>query len=117
MDDAFQSVTALADECQEFIRRNASPGADPPELIDINHLSWMLDQICLHAQDWPPTKLYLWIGFVQCGLIANGLLKPKTARAMFGQSWTGYSVDSIDQDLIDHLDHESSFSLDIGGES
>ncbi len=28
MDDAFQSVTALADECQEFIQRNASPGAD-----------------------------------------------------------------------------------------
>ena len=117
MSDALRIVTAMAGECRELIRQRAVPASDLPETLSVDHLSWMLDQICFHAEDWSATKLHLWLGFVQSGMIANGILDSTIVREMFGQIRAACSVDDVDQDLIDHLDPENSFSLDIGGES
>lgn len=115
MSDAIQSVGDMAGVCRELIRRNVSmPVSDLPETLKVDQLSWMLDQICLHAGDWSAAKLHLWIGFVQCGMIANGILESTILSEMFGQLRAACNVD---QDLIDHLNQEDSFSLDIGGES
>jgi hypothetical protein len=37
-------------------------------------------------------------------------------QAMFDEVKKEYGVDSADDDLIDHLDPESSFKFDIGGQ-
>jgi hypothetical protein len=43
----------------------------------------MCDRIEKHAADWPDTKLHRWIGFVQCAMMANGILDLASTKKMF----------------------------------
>jgi hypothetical protein len=62
------------------------------------------------------TRLHRWIGFVQAGILANRMLDIEQIKAMFDEVKKTHSVSSEDQDLIDHLDVDSSFKFDIGGQ-
>ena len=72
------------------------------------------DNIEKHAEDWPATKLHRWIGFVQCAMMANGILDLDGAKAMFDEAQVAHG--EISEDLFDHLDATSAFEVDIGGE-
>jgi hypothetical protein len=64
----------------------------------------------------PVTKLHRWIGFVQAGILANRMLDLDQIRAMFDavKKSRGGSID--DQNLVDHLDVDNAFELDLGGQ-
>ena len=69
-----------------------------------------------HAENWPITKLHRWIGFVQGGMMANRILDLAGAKSMFDQAKIAHGGSGQDQDLIDHLDLDSPFELDVGGQ-
>ena len=117
MDESAQIVSDTTVECQECIELFGLSECDLPDSLMVDHLSWMLTQIPVHANDWPVTKLHRWIGFVHRGMIAHGMLTFVTAMEMFGKARDACGPDPVDQDLIDHLDPKHSFRFEIDGES
>ena len=116
MDNASLLVVAMAHKCKELIPKTKTTVVKLPQSLHPSHLLWMCNHIENHAEDWPTTKLHRWIGFVQCGMMANGMLDFDAAKAMFDDAKNAYGESDEDDDLIDHLDPRSSFKLDIGGQ-
>ncbi len=87
-----------------------------PKSLCPNHLRWMCKQIVEHAESWPAVKVHRWLGFVQAGMIANLMLDLDAAKAMFNKVKEEYGSIAKDQDLLDHLDPNSSFEMEIGGQ-
>lgn len=108
-------IVAMAEWCREVIAESADEGHDLPESLQPSHLVRMCDRIEERAEDWPVTKLHRWIGFVQGGMLANRILDLDGAKAMFDAAKNAFGSES-DRDLIDHLDLNSTFQIDIGGE-
>lgn len=109
-------ITAMAEKCRGMLQNSEAAASGLPQSVHPKHLLWMCDRIEEHAEEWPETKLHRWIGFVQCGMMANRMLDLAGAKAMFDEVKNDYGVSDADQDLIDHLDPNSSFKVDIGGE-
>lgn len=61
-----------------------------------------------------PPNLHRWIGFVQCGMLAQRMIDLEGAKAMFDKSKIAHG--ELSEDLVDHLDPTSSFEVDIGGQ-
>jgi hypothetical protein len=116
MEDTRLQVTALAAKCRDIIRSSIEEEENLPLALHPKHLLWMCDQIKSHAQTSPVTKLHRWIGFVQAAILANRMLGLEQIKAMYDEVKKAHSVCSEDQDLVDHLDVQSSFKLDLGGE-
>lgn len=116
MDNAGLLVVAMARQCRELMEQSEANATELPQALNPNHLLWMCGHIEKHAEDWPTTKLHRWIGFVQCGMMANGMLDFDGAKAMFADAKNAYGEGDADDDLIDHLNPRSSFRMDIGGE-
>lgn len=110
-------ATAMAQECGERIRSSKDRegrGARLPKQLRPAHLLWMCERVEKEGQEWPVTKLHRWIGFVQCAMMANGLLDFKTAKEMFQCAKNAYGEDNVD--LTDHLDSNNAYRLELGGE-
>jgi hypothetical protein len=58
----------------QFCGKRYAPQTDP------DHLTWMLDQVEAHLQDWPTDKISRWIGFIQGVLAAHGWLNVDEER-------------------------------------
>lgn len=116
MHDRSASVVAMADKCRSLIQGHETTGNDLPPALRPRHLVWMCDQIERRAEHWPDSKLHRWIGFVQCALMANRILDLDGAKNMFDSVKNAYLITSDDQDLTDHLDPDSSFIIDVGGQ-
>jgi hypothetical protein len=71
-----------------------------PQALHPNHLLWMCEHIEKHAEDWPTTRRHRWIGFVQCGMIANGMLDFDAAKAMLMDAKYAFGESDADDDLI-----------------
>lgn len=110
------SIVAMADKCRSLIEGCSVTQRDLPLQLLPSHLVWMCDRIEKHATDWPHTKLHRWIGFVQCAMMANGILDLPGIKEMFDSVKNAYLETSEDQDLTDHLDPDSSFDIDVGGQ-
>jgi hypothetical protein len=107
-------LVAMADECKRLIVESDKTQPDLPKALQPKHLLWMCKQIEQHAEHGPDTKLHRWIGFIQCGMMANQMLDLDGAKAMFDKAKIAHGETS--EDLLDHLDTKSSFKLEIGGE-
>ena len=116
MQDSSASFGAMAEKCRILIEGHNGSLQNLPAAISPSHLLRMCDRIEKHAGDWPETKLHRWIGFIQCGIIANGILDLAGAKAMFDSVKHEYLKTSEDQDLTDHLNSESTFDIDVGGQ-
>ncbi len=116
MDNASLLVVAMAEQCRGLARESTRFDPDLPPALHAPHLLWMCDCITNHAEDWPATKLHRWIGFVQCGMLANRMLDLEGVKAMFDEAKQAYGGSREDDDLLDHLDPGSPFNLDIGGQ-
>ena len=116
MDNGSLLVVGMAEQCKALIHNSEQIDLDLPRAIHPQHLMWMCERILEHAEEWPRTKLHRWIGFIQCGMMANQMLHFRELQAMFDEVKKEYGVNSADDDLIDHLNSESSFKLDIGGQ-
>jgi hypothetical protein len=116
MQDPSASIAAMAEKCRSLIEGYNIAGKDFPRALLPKHLLWMCDQIEKHAAKWPDTKLHRWIGFVQCAMLANGILDLAGIKKMFDSVKNEYLITSADQDLTDHLDPDNTFDIDVGGQ-
>lgn len=117
METASSLIASMAAQCRSAIRNsNAVEVSGLPKALRPKHLLWMCKKIEQHAQDWSATRLHRWIGFVQCGMMANGMLDIGGAKAMFEHAKQTHGLCAQDQDLIDHMDAQGSSEFEIGGE-
>ena len=114
MSNSIELIVAMAEQCADTIIGSGKRGYDQPQSLQPMHLEWMCEQIVRHAADWPATKLHRWIGFVQGAMIANRIVDLDGARAMFSEIKNAYG--DMGADLLDHLNPDSTFQLDIGGQ-
>ena len=113
MDQSSLLVAAMAEECRRIIQQWPDQDSDLPKSLRRPHLERMCERIEKHADDWPATRLHRWIGYIQCALIANRVIDLAEAKRMFDRAKIAYP--EADTDLLDHLDPNNSFELDIGG--
>ena len=113
MDNSNLLVVAMGEECRQIIEQWEQQETDLPESMQRPHLLRMCQRIEQRADDWPATRLHRWIGYIQCALIANGVIDLAEAKRMFDRAKIAYP--ESDEDLVDHLDPTSGFELDIGG--
>ncbi len=116
MDQTSLLIVAMAEQCSGLIEKSPEITSELPQAIQPRHLRWMCKTIQQHAEDWPAVRLHRWIGFVQCGMMANGMLDLDAAKAMFNTAKKAYGEISGDQDLVDHLDATSSYEMELGGQ-
>jgi hypothetical protein len=110
-------VRAMAERCLRIIQdKPADARFGLAESLRPKHLRWMCKQIVEHTEDWPAAKLHRWIGFVQAGMVANLMLDLDGAKAMFNQVKEEFGSIAKDPDLLDHLDPNSSFEMELGGQ-
>jgi hypothetical protein len=107
---------AMADKCREMIEQSGRPAIDLPAALGPKHLLWMCAQIERHAESWPMTKVHRWIGYIQGGMIANHILGLDDAKKMFDIAKNSYGASSNDPDLVDHLNVETAFEIEFGGQ-
>lgn len=116
MDHANLLVIAMVEECEDRIRKSNRNEPNLPRALHPRHLLWMCERIEKHADEWLATKIHRWIGFIQCGMLANQMLDLRDTKAMFDQVKDAHEDIGEDDDLIDHLNPENSFDFDLGGE-
>jgi hypothetical protein len=109
-------IVAMAEKCREIIGRSQEPVLALPAALRPKHLLWMCERIQEHAEKWPLSKLHRWIGFLQAGIIANRMLTFDDAKAMFDTAKNCYGASGDDRDLLDHLNSQSDFEIEIGGQ-
>lgn len=107
-------IAAMAEQCRDMILEWDKPGLDLPPSLQPDHLQRMCDEIVQHARHWPATKLHRWIGFVQGAMIANRIIDLNGAKAMFDKAKNAYG--DVGENLVDHLNPDNPFELDIGGQ-
>lgn len=111
-----EEFVSVIDEWRDGELRTQVPHPDNsgvPKELRWDHLLWMCREIIKHADDWPATKLHRWIGFIHCGMMANGMMTLEESRAIVGKGKIAFS-EGEDRDLADHHDPENPFQLDIG---
>jgi hypothetical protein len=116
MDNASLLIVAMVEQCRALLQKTTKADADLPRALQRIHLLWMCDRIQKQAEEWPVTKLHRWIGFIQGGMMANRMLNFTGAKTMFDEARNAYGTIGADENLLDHLDSESSFEFEIGGE-
>jgi len=114
MDNAKLIVVAMAEECRSLIQKWETPDLSLPKALQPKHLLWMCNTIEAHADVAPATRLHRWIGFLQCAMMAHRMLDLDGAKAMFDKAKIAHGEST--EDLLDHLNPQSGFELDIGGE-
>jgi hypothetical protein len=116
MDDTRLLIAAMAARCQDVIRASNEEEKNLPVALHPRHLLWMCNQIQEHAQHSSLLKLHRWIGFVQAGILANRMLDLEQTKAMFDAAKHIHRATTEEQDLVDHLNMDSSFEFDLGGQ-
>jgi hypothetical protein len=109
-------ITAMALKCRDLIQEPWATQSGLPKALHPKHLLWMCNQIEAHADNWPVTKLHRWIGFIQCGMMANRILDLNAVKRMFDEAKNAHGGNIPDSNLIDHLDSNDPFEMDIGGQ-
>lgn len=109
-------IEAMAAQCRSVLQNADSRDSSLPKPLQRKHLLWMCNNIEKHAEDWPDSKLHRWIGFVQCGIMANQVADLQGLKRMFDQAKIAHGGSGHDEDLIDHLNVDDSFELDLGGQ-
>jgi hypothetical protein len=104
----------MAAQCRDVIKAWDGPHSDQPPSLQLKHLDRMCRQMAQHSGNWPKAKLHRWIGFVQAGIIANRLVRLDGAKKMFDEAKRAHP--GLDPDLVDHLNPDDLFELDIGGQ-
>jgi hypothetical protein len=116
MQAARNQIAAMAAECCAVLKQSNDDEPKLPRPLHSTHLLWMCGQIQTQAKNWPVSRLHRWIGFVQAGILTNRILDLDAIKAMFDEVKRSTAAIAEDVDLIDHLDVEHTFSLDIGGQ-
>lgn len=114
MTDNIPLIAAMAEQCRDMIAAWDRPGTEQPLSLQSKHLKWMCEQILLHSDDWHETRSHRWLGFIQGAMIANRIITLEGAKTMFDKAKNAYG--EAGTDLLDHLNPDKFFELDIGGQ-
>jgi hypothetical protein len=106
----------MAEKCAAVIRDFEGVECRLPKPLYPPHLLWMCDQIIAHSDTWSVSHIHRWIGFIQAGMLANGMLDLQGLKLMFDDAKTAFGAVEDDPELLDHLNIESFFALDLGGQ-
>ncbi len=106
-------MTEMIGQCRSMIAGKQSPVPEQLPPLRKEHLVWMCDRMLEHVESWPAAKLNRWVGFIQCAMIANGYVDLAGAKAMFDLAKNAYG--EPDQDMLDHLNPDVDFEIEIGG--
>lgn len=109
MTDTRSVVVAMARQYKRIISTAHFSRVEIPKALRVRHLSWMVDRVIEHSEDWPETRLHRWIGFIQSGMMANATLGLDVARDIF--TTASNTVETCNDNLIDHLDFENTYSF------
>jgi hypothetical protein len=109
-----QLMMAMIEECSGTIQEHEESPVLLQKPLRKAHLLWMCTELIDHLDTWTVAKQNRWIGFIQCAMIAHGMLDLEGAMDMFARAKNAFGESS--QDLIDHLAPDSTFSFDLGGE-
>jgi hypothetical protein len=107
-------MVAMAEKCGQLIRESQLINASLAPALQPTYLLWMCGQIQKHVEHWSPAKQHRWLGFIQAGMVAHGMIDLPRAKTMFDEAKIAYA-DASD-DWLEHLDHESAYRVDIGGQ-
>lgn len=115
MNNSSLLIAAMAEECSARVAEGTQDEhGDLPRALHPAHLDAMCQVIVRNLETWPETRLHRWIGFVQCGMLANRIINVEEMKSMFDLAEVAFG-DMVD-DLIDHLDCLNPFELDLGGQ-
>jgi hypothetical protein len=109
-------ATAMAQKCAAVIGELQSANNDLPKPLRPAHLVWMCKQVEAHAANWSAAHVHRWIGFIQSAMLANRVIDLDGLRSMFDEAKRDYGAPEEDSDLLDHLDAESFFNFEVGGQ-
>ena len=107
-------VQEMVDQCRQLVHRLPDADSRAPIPFRHEHLLWMCNQLDEHIEIWPESRLHRWIGFIQAALLANEMLDLDGLKDMFDKAKVAHG--RMGEDLFDHLNPESTFELDIGGQ-
>lgn len=107
-------MVAMAGRCKDLLLKSGTGNRQLPKSLQHEHLLWMCKKIEQRAEEWPTTKLHRWIGYLQAAIIAHRILDLNEVKAMFDDAKVAHA--GVDQDMTDHLDIETDFVVDLGGE-
>ncbi len=106
-------IREMAEQCGRLVSEANLVDSEIPPPLQSEHLCWMCDQIKRNAERWPTSRIHRWIGFIQCALLVNRVLDLDGLNSMFDKAKVAYG--DTGQDLLDHLNPEHPFELDLGG--
>jgi hypothetical protein len=109
-------ATAMAQKCAALIGGHAGADSHLPKPLRPPHLLWMCRQIESHAASWSPAHVHRWIGFIQSAMLANRMVDLQGLKSMFDEAKRDYGAAEEDLDLLDHLDPDSFFEFEVGGQ-
>lgn len=109
-------IVEMALQCLKTLRTSDEEVFKLPLPLHPKHLIWMCEQVADHAEHSSLTKLHRWLGFIQAGLLANGMLTLDDITHMFDEVKARHADYRQDEDLADHLNLENSFEIELGGQ-
>jgi hypothetical protein len=116
MEDVRNHIAAMAAKCRAVLRGSHEKEPRLPKALHPKHLLSMCSQIETHANTWPISRLHRWLGSIQAAILANRMLDLDGIKAMFDTIKGSVAANEEDANLIDHLDVNNTFLLDIGGQ-
>lgn len=114
MDHAALLIVAMAERCRETLLKQQGGSPPLPLSLQPKYLLWMCGTLETQVEDWPATRLHRWIGFIQAGMMANGMIDLPEAKRMFDDAKIAHG--DMHDDLVDHLDSSVFYEVDLGGE-
>lgn len=117
MSETLLPPVQMARKCQDLLQKHGGPCLPVPPSLNPLHLKRMCEQIESLVNAGKVKKAHRWIGFIQAGLLALGILDLTGLQEMFDD----LKLDVADRDsdlenLLDHLDPDSAFEFELGGE-
>lgn len=109
-------ATAMAQRCAALIGEHGGSNGELAKPLRPQHLLWMCRRIELHAGEWSPAHVHRWIGFIQSAMLANRMTDLEGLKSMFDEAKRDYGAPEEDLDLLDHLNPDSFFEFEVGGQ-
>ena len=110
---------AIAQDLESLLPSNmeAAKAADVEEHTTPPHIKWMTIQVQEHFDDpgWSICKLSRWNGIAMGCIVANMFASAQTTQEIVHRAKLSHG-EQVDHDMIDHLDEDYPFELDLGSD-
>ncbi len=109
-------IVAMSEKCASLLNEHCDTEGGLPRPLRPKHLLWMCKQIQSHVDDWSDARVHRWFGFIQAAMLANRILDLNGLKSMFDAARSAHGELEDDPELIDHLNPETFFEFELGGQ-